>query len=309
MQKLLFFFAFLSLAALSSRAAEPKPEPPPQVAALKAAGINVNPAKGGGWNVEVRAITDLTEDVWHQAESLPEVVRFSAGEGFTDTDLARLSKIKSIQSIYFNGPLITDAGLSAPNNMPNLESFSVDHSTKITGSGLPSLKDAPKLTALGFGGCIIDDRGATDLAQLTHLKQVKLGHVRITRKTLPRLAALADLEKLEITPNWDPAYYTAADFAALAPAANLRELEIHDMVLPWDNGLDHLTALKSLKTLNLFWCYTTEADLAKFKAAMPNVKLDVRNPAGVERLDKFNERVRQVQKEAAAKNAAATVLK
>jgi hypothetical protein len=211
--------------------------------------------------------------------------------------------------MYFNGPLITDAGLVALNNMPNPESFSVDHSTKITGSGLPALKDAPKLTALGFGGCIIDDRGAADLAQLTHHKQVKLGHVRITRKSLPILAKLPDLERLEITPNWDPGYYTAADLAAFGLAGKLRELEIHDMVLPWDNGLDHLTALKSLKKLNLFWYYATDADLAKFKEAMPGVKLDMRNPAGIERLNKFNERIGQIQKEAAAKNSAGVTTK
>jgi hypothetical protein len=233
MHKLVLILGLFSLAAVSFLvAADIKPEPPPQVAALKSAGINVNPAKGGGWNVEARKTSDLTEDVWKQIETLPDVMRFSAGEGFTDADLVRLAKIKSIQSIFFNGPLVTDAGLLALNDMPNLESFDVDHSTKLTGSTFPQLKDAPKLIALGFGGCIIDDKGAAALVQLTHLKQVKLGHVRITRKTLPLLAALPDLEKLEITPNWDPAAYTSANLAALAPAKNLHELEIHDMVLP-----------------------------------------------------------------------------
>ena len=295
---LLAFFSLLATSFVTARGAEPKSEPPPQVAALKSAGVNVSRLKEGGWNVEVKSVKDLNDDVWRQIESLPEVTRFSAGQGFTDADLARLCKVKSIRTIFFNGPAITDAGLAALNDLPELERFGVDHSSVITGAGLPALKDAKKLTALGFGGCIINDGGVADLVQLMQLKELKLGHVRITRKSFPLLAGLPNLERLEITPNWDPHYYTAADFAALAPASKLGELEVHDMVLPWDDGLEHLKALKSLKTLDLYWCYVTDADMAKLKAALPNVKIDVRNPAGPDRLKQYNEALEKLQKEA-----------
>ena len=49
---IIFHFAAASL---------PAAEPPPAVAALKTAGINVSALKEGGWNVEVREAKDLDE--------------------------------------------------------------------------------------------------------------------------------------------------------------------------------------------------------------------------------------------------------
>ena len=284
---IIFHFAAASL---------PAAEPPPAVAALKTAGINVSAMKEGGWNVEVREAKDLDDNIWKQIETLPDMRRFSAnGEQFDDAALARLAKIGGIETLFFNGPGITDAGLAALTAMPKLRSFGVDHSTKITGSGLAALKVSANLTAIHFGGCIIGDAGVATLVQLTQLRDVALGHTRITRASFPLLAKLPHLERIEITPNWDPQPYTAADFAAFAPMNNLRELELHDMVLPWENGLAHLAALKSLKTVKLYWCYLADADAAKLKAGLPGVEVDIRNPAGEDRLKQFNERVEKLR--------------
>lgn len=84
---IIFHFAAASL---------PAAEPPPAVARLKAAGINVSALKEGGWNVEVRAAKDLDDHIWKQIETLPDVRRFSANdEQFDDAALARLAKIGS----------------------------------------------------------------------------------------------------------------------------------------------------------------------------------------------------------------------
>jgi hypothetical protein len=129
------------------------------------------------------------------------------------------------------------------------------------------------------------------IAQLTQLEDIGLGHTRITRASFPLLAAMPVLARLEITPNWDPQPYTAADFSAFATMTRLHELELHDMVLPWDNGLDHLKAITSLTTLKLYWCYLSAADLAQLKAGLPAVTLDIRNPAGEDRLKQYTERL------------------
>ncbi len=284
----------LTATTLFLSAAEPLPEAP----ALKADGIIANAIREGGWSVEVRDAKTLTDANWKQIEALPEVKRFSAGgEAFDDAALVRLAKITTLESLFFNGPAITDAGLAALAKMPNLKRFGVDHSTKITGSGLSALRASPQLEALHFGGCIIGDQGVETLAQLTSLRDVALDHTRITRASFPLLAKLPHLERLEITPNWDPKPYTSADFAALAPMKSLSTLEVHDMVLPWDGGLAQLKALPYLKTLNLFWCYLAPEDRTKLEAGLPGVKIDIRNPAGEDRLKQFNERVEQLRKE------------
>ena len=202
----------------------------------------------------------LTPDVWTQIEALPDLKRFSGnGEVFDDAALARLAKISSIETFFFNGPAFTDSGLAVLAAMPKLQRFGVDHSAKLSGSGLAALKGAKSLAALHFGGCAIGDEGVKSLAQLTQLKEVSLGHVRITRASFPLIAKMPEVERIEITPNWDPAYYTAADFGAFSGMKNLRELEIHDMVLPWEDGLALLKPIHSLKTLKIYWCYMTSS--------------------------------------------------
>lgn len=69
---IIFHFAASSL---------PAAEPPPAVAALKTAGINVSALKEGGWNVEVREAKDLDDNIWTQIQTLPDARRMlSNGE-------------------------------------------------------------------------------------------------------------------------------------------------------------------------------------------------------------------------------------
>ena len=278
-------FLFFSLPALAA----------PDVSALKAAGIYAE-EKDGGWTVEFHESKGLTKEVWEQIEALPNLKRLDGnGEQFDDAALARLCKIKSLESLFFNGPGFTDAGLAALAGLPALRSFGVDHSQKITGTGLSALKGAAALTSLHFGGCIVDDNGARALSELKQLKSVALGHDRITRAPLPLLAAMPNLERLELSPNWEPSAYTAQDFAALSGMQRLKELEIHDMVLPWENGLDHLKPIHSLKTLKLYWSYISDPDLAKTRAELPGVSIDLKFPAPEDKLKQFTERLQQYQ--------------
>ncbi len=261
---------------------------PPALAALKTAGARVGPMKSGGWSVDFKSAKELTEENWKLLESAPDLTRFSTGgEQFTDADLARLCKIRTIEELFFNGPSITDAGLASLAELPKLRRFGIDHGPKITGTGAVALKGAKVPTALHFGGCMVGDEGAKAIAELSQLRTLELGHVRITRAAFSSIAKMTDLETLLITPNWNVEAYTAADFAALAPLQNLHELEIHDMVLPWEEGLSNLKLLKGLTTLKLHYCYIAEADLEKLKAGLPGVKVDIRNPAGEDRLLKY----------------------
>jgi hypothetical protein len=262
------------------------------VASLSAAKAKVSAIRDGGWAVDLGDAHGLSEAVWTQLGQLAGIRRVSGnGAQFDDHALARIAKIATIETLFFNGPSFTDAGLAVLATMPRLHSFGVDHSTVIVGSGLAPLQGASQVTTLHFGGCVVGDEGVRTIAQLIQLEDIGLGHTRITRASFPLLAAMPALARLELTPNWDPQPYTAADLAAFATMARLRELELHDMVLPWDNGLDHLAMISSLTTLKLYWCYISAADLAKIKAGLPAVTLDIRNPAGEDRLKQYNERL------------------
>ena len=173
---LLLTALFICVTSLSALAAEPAP-----VAPLKALGVSVNPLKEGGWSVDVRDAKGLTDEGWKLIEALPDLKRLSgSGEFFDDAALARLAKIPSIESLFFNGPAITDSGLAALATMPKLQRFAVDHSGKLSGSGLAALKGARSITALHFGGCAIGDEGVKALVQITQLKDVSLAPVLTT---------------------------------------------------------------------------------------------------------------------------------
>ena len=198
--------------------------------------------------------------------------------------------------MFFNGPGITDDGLAELARLSKLKSLGVHHSTKIKGLGIASLASIKTLTAIEFGGSNVGDDAAALISQIRQLNEVRLGHVRITKAAFPMLATLPELKLLLITPNWSPAYYTAHDFSAFTPMQKLNELEIHDMVLPWEDGLAHLKVLKELKILKLYWCYIKPDDLEKLKKELPGVKLDIRTPAGEDRLIEYNRRVEQLKK-------------
>ena len=265
---------------------------PPAVAALAAAQVKAHATREGCWSLEIGAASTLDEGLWSQIATLPQVTQLSgSGAHFNDAIVQRLVTISTLETVYFNGPGFTDAGLAAFSALPRLRSLGVDHSTILTGSGLSSFVGKASFTSLHFGGCIIGDEGVKAIARLVQLEDVALGHTRITRASFPLLAQMPALARLEITPNWDPQPYTAADFAAFSGMTRLRELELHDMVLPWDNGLDHLATIPSLKTLKIYWSYLSAADSAQLKAHLPAVTVDIRNPAGEDRLKQYNDRL------------------
>ncbi len=286
-------FALLLTLAVGHRldAADPQ-----AVADLKAAGVTVNPWPQGGWKVETRSAAVLTEPVWTALEQLTDLKSFSTGgEQFGNAELARLAKSNGLQRIFINGGAVTDDGLAVLAKLPDLHYLGFHHSTKLTASGLLALKDRANLTSIEFGGCIIDDAGVKNIVQLTQLTELRLGHVRITRASFPLIAGLEHLELLEITPNWDPRPYTAADFGAFSHMKALREIEIHDMVLPYADGLAQLVPITSLAKLKLYWCYIDPADVQKFRAAHPEVTLDVQNPAGEDKRLAFEKRVQELK--------------
>lgn len=268
---------------------------PPQVAQLTAAGILVRPSEGG-WEVEVKSPDLLTDATTRALATLPEVRAFSSGgEKFGDVEFARLAKITSLHRIFLNGCAVTDAGLAAAATLPELQYLGFHHSQTLTGSGLAAFTGSASLTAIEFGGCIIGDDGVKVIARLEQLKDLRLGHVRITRASFPVIAGMERLERLEITPNWDPQAYTAHDFSAFSAMRALKEVEIHDMVLPYADGLDHLAAIPSLKKLKLYWAYVGAADQKAFAARRPDVALDVQYPAGEDKLAQYEKRVAELK--------------
>ena len=148
----------------------------------------------------------------------------------------------------------------------------------------------------------IDDVTVGYLAELPHLRSINIYHTMNTRASLPLLVEKNPLlEKFSLNPHFQPERLTAADIPMLAPLKNLKELALHDMVLPYEGGLVHLKQFKGLKKLDIEWSIYTDEDLVKLRADLPGVEIKSGNRAKEENLAIWNERVAQLEKNAGAK--------
>jgi hypothetical protein len=260
--------ATVCLSLSGARAADSLP-----VMTLKAAGANVSTLKEGGVGVTFQNFK-LNDDGWQALESLPNLKQFTifgSGKEFGDAQLARLSKIKTLESIFVNGYGGTEDGLASLAQLPNLRHFGADHSP-FTGTGLVALKNSPNFASVRFGGCPFNDDGLKALGELTQLKEANISHVMFTSKGFPHLAKLVNLEKLTISPNCSP-YYVGADFVHLNGLKKLHTLVVSEMALDYDDGLSHLKGL-NLKSLKLQDCRVSDGDLARLKADLPNTMVE-----------------------------------
>jgi hypothetical protein len=281
------YFAVLFLVcspALTVRAADSK-----TLAALKDAGAKVGPIKEGGTRVDIPG-PKLTEDVWKLLESMTDLKAFSSsGKEFDDAALARLSKISTIETLFFNGPGITDNGLAELGKFSNLHKYGTDHGGQmLTGTGLAALSGAKNIQAISFGGCLFGDRGMDALGTLTQLHDVSIRHCRNTSASFANFGKLTELEKLGFNPNFSPSYYTGADFVHLSGLTKLQELTIAQMIIPYEDGLSHLKPLHQLKKLKLDSCGITAEDLAKLKSDLPDTVIDF-TPAPAEAVKKWDD--------------------
>lgn len=257
---------FLALLCLCAVAA--KPVDPPEIAILKAQGVNVGPIQtGGGLSVSFQDFK-LDETGWHALETLPDLKSLTIGNARTlgDADFARLCGIKSLEQFFVNGFGGTDQALASLARLPNLRHFGADHSP-FTGKALIALKDSPNFVSLRFGGCPFDDDGLKALGELTQMKDANISHLRFTSVGFPSLAKLVNLEKLSISPAFEP-YYISSDFTALSGLKHFKTLVVSEMALPYEDGLDHLKNCP-LERLELHDCRVSDSDLEKVKADHP----------------------------------------
>ena len=268
---------------------------------MQAAGYKVSNAKGGGRSVDFGTVKVIDDASIAHIAALADVRHLSGtGEGVDDAVLAKFVKAApELENLFVNGSTISDEGLTVLAKLPKLKHLGIHHGQKeMKGKGLLALKENRNFTSIEFGGMQgIDDVTVGYLAELPHLRAINIYHTMNTRASLPLLVKKNPLlEKFSLNPHFDPQRFSAEDIAMLAPLKNLSELLLNDMVLPYENGLSHLTALKGLKKVSLEWSIYKDEDLAKLKAALPRVEIISTNRAKEEELAKWQERVEAMKK-------------
>ena len=146
---------------------------------------------------------------------------------------------------------------------------------RISDKGLAELKKLDELQWLHFVYCrSFTDEGIRNLGQMTKLKSLTISHASIGNRGVSRIAALAGLEKLDLSTNRVGARSgqyiddgCMRDISALKKltALSLRGTEISD------TGLRRLESLAELKTLDI---RDTRDGLQRLKKRLPNCKVE-----------------------------------
>jgi hypothetical protein len=115
----------------------------------------------------------------------------------TDAGLVHMKGVKSLRNLTLGGLAITDAGLEALNDLPNLGGLYL-YSTQVRGPGLRRLKSLPALAVLYLDGSAVTDEGLGALKGATNLQSLSLVGVPISGPGLSHLKALPKLNRLDV---------------------------------------------------------------------------------------------------------------
>ncbi len=156
--------------------------------------------------------------------------------------------------------------------------------TKVTDSGLPSLKGMTKLEKLNLSGTRITDAGLVHLGGFANLAELHLPS-QITDAGLPHLRGLVNIRVLDLK----EAKITDKGLPALLGMTRLATLNLKDTGVS-DEGIQTLLELAEFETLNLENTGLTDVGLAQLPRLEKLEKLDLgKTPvtdAGMESLGK-----------------------
>ena len=145
--------------------------------------------------------------------------------------------------------------------------------TPYSGAGLTHLKPLP-LESFNIGGSWFNNEGMQAANELPHLRDLMVGHTRITDLGVKALRNNNHLRKLALGPQFSQ-NVTEACLADIATLSKLEELEFNETILTWEGGLKELVALKDhLKKLKLDRALIPAADFEKLKASLPQTAID-----------------------------------
>ena len=264
---LVSFLAFgLAVSAVSAPPAPASPVGP----VLTAFGAKF--ALQSGHNIlQIKAETPLKEEAWQEIEALAPLYLSTTGAGFNNAALVRMAKLPLV-ILYMDQPSITDEGWAPFKDMVKLKYLTIGHNETWSGKGAAALANHPSLVYLNIGGSSFGDVGVPYLATIKGLKNLSLGHMRVTDAGLAPLANHPALETLGLCPQGTPRM-TDAMMKTVVTLKALREFKVLETVLTYDGGLYLLKQLPNLKKVTLENVGLSDEDLAKLKAALPQVEI------------------------------------
>jgi hypothetical protein len=139
--------------------------------------------------------------------------------------------------------------------------------------GAAALKSLPNLRSLRFGGCMkFTSDGVKAASELAQLESLQLHHCGVGDDDLTPLAGMARLKSLFVSSQFN-GRLTDAGLKHLVQIQTLESLRLAEFVVSSEGGLNVLTKLSQLKTLELSKVGVSVADIEKLRAAMPQTEI------------------------------------
>lgn len=163
-----------------------------------------------------------------------------------DADLLHLKQIKDLKFLALGGNDLTDKGIRAVAELPQLTLLNLINLFEVTDLGLDKIADVGTLERLTLNGLNITDRGLKRFGRLHNLKHLDLRSLPITDEALKVLKTLKQLEELDLSKT----KITDLGCAELVDLPALKLLNLEGAAVGND-GVKLLSGSKSLTSLNL----------------------------------------------------------
>jgi serine/threonine protein kinase len=177
------------------------------------------------------------------AANLPLKVLSLTNTAVSDTGLAHIAKIKTLEHLGLND-------------------------TRTTADGLAHLRQLPNLKVVQLRGVGVDDRGFEMLTQIPTLEQIELGGNAITDEGLSQIGRLKRLRVLYHPGN------TSGMAEYLSKLDSLEVLWLNSCSKLTDDGLEELARLQQLKELKVGEASVSALGVAKLQFALPNCTIE-----------------------------------
>jgi hypothetical protein len=153
--------------------------------------------------------------------------------------------------------------------LPRLTKVSLAHNPRITDAGLAALRDLPNLLGLDLNYTNIGDPGLEHVKALPRLQELRLSHTRVGNAGVDTIRGLTDLRTLVLSSTriTDPALDTIKGFSML------ETLKLCSTAIT-DRGLDALKDMKTLRLLTIHNTNVSDAAIANLKKALPDLIID-----------------------------------
>jgi len=199
---------------------------------------------------------------------LPDVTWLSLEDSkVTDAGLIHVVELKNLKYIYFGHSRVKGPGLVHLKQLKNLYHLSLRY-MPVKDKWLRHVGEMSQIQSLGLDDTPTTNNSLLLLEKMTNLKSLWLDRSKVSSEGLAHLKSFSKIEKLDL----DGLTFDASDLRHLESLPKLATLYLSDMPLT-DDDLVHLEPIETLRRLYLSGTKVTEEGVARFKQAMPKVKV------------------------------------